>query len=203
MLARYSYCPTAASSDLLRTVKTNRTLCQPILRGIESEKTMYVKQIMTRNPDTVTSQDSLRQAIALMQQGEFRRLPVVENQCLVGIITDRDVRLAINSPVILREKWYDEYLLDNVTVGACMTPNPITVTPDTSVEDAARLMRDRKVGGLPVTQGNELVGIITETDVLNYLIELLEIGDLYPQASSLNSLVQFDGVIRVPQRSTT
>ncbi len=164
---------------------------------------MYVKQIMTRNPDTVTSQDSLRQAIALMQQGEFRRLPVVENQCLVGIITDRDVRLAINSPVILREKWYDEYLLDNVTVGACMTPNPITVTPDTSVEDAARLMRDRKVGGLPVTQGNELVGIITETDVLNYLIELLEIGDLYPQASSLNSLVQFDGVIRVPQRSTT
>ena len=99
---------------------------------------MRVEKIMTWNPDTVTPHDSLRWAIILMKGGGFRRLPVVERQQLVGIVTDRDIRLATNSPVILREKWHDEYLLDNVKVSACMTRDPITVTPDTSVEEAAR-----------------------------------------------------------------
>ena len=138
---------------------------------------MRVERIMTRNPVIVAPWDSLRRAIALIKEGGFRRLPVVGEQRLVGIVTDRDIRLDSNSPIILREKWHDEYLLDHVKVEACMTPDPIAVTPDTSVEEAAKLMRDRKVGGLPVMQGDELVGIVTETDVLNYFIELLESGD--------------------------
>jgi acetoin utilization protein AcuB len=137
---------------------------------------MRVKKIMTRNPVTVAPQDSLRRAIALMKEGGFRRLPVVEEQRLVGIITDRDIRLASNSPIILREKWQDEYLLDNVQVEVCMTPDPVVVAPNTGVEKAAKLMRDRKVGGLPVMQGDKLVGIVTETDVLDYFIQLLEGG---------------------------
>ena len=137
---------------------------------------MHVKQIMTRNPVTVAPQDSLRRAIALMKEGDFRRLPVVEGQQLVGIVTDRDIRLASNSPIILREMWQDEYLLDNVQVEACMTPDPITVTSDTGIEKVARLMRDRKVGGLPVIRDDKLVAIVTETDVLNYFIQLLEGG---------------------------
>lgn len=140
---------------------------------------MHVKQIMTQNPVTVAPQDSLRRAIALMNEGNFRRLPVVEGQQLVGIVTDRDIRLASNSPIILREKWQDEYLLDNVQVDACMMPDPITVTPDTDIEKAARLMRNRKVGGLPVMQGDRLVGIVTETDVLNYFIQLLGGGSFH------------------------
>lgn len=131
---------------------------------------------MTRSPVSVAPHDSLRRAIALMREGGFRRLPVVEEHQLVGIVTDRDIRLITNSPVILREKWYDEYLLDAIKVEACMTLDPITVTPDTSVEEAAKLMRDRKVGGLPVMQADRLVGIVTETDVLNCFIELLESG---------------------------
>jgi acetoin utilization protein AcuB len=137
---------------------------------------MRVERIMTRNPATVAPHDSLRLAIALMKKGGFRRLPVVEEHQLVGIVTDRDIRLITNSPVILREKWYDEYLLDAIKVEACMTLDPITVIPDTSVEEAAKLMRDRKVGGLPVMQTDRLVGIVTETDVLNCFIELLESG---------------------------
>jgi acetoin utilization protein AcuB len=135
---------------------------------------MVVEQIMTRNPITVTPNDSLRRAIALMKEGKFRRLPVLENEQLVGIVTDRDIRLAANSPVILRERWQDEFLLDHVKVDACMTPDPITVSPDTNVEEAARLMRALKVGGLPVVKEGRLVGIVTETDILNHLIELLE-----------------------------
>ena len=69
----------------------------------------------------------------------------MEEQRLVGIVTDRDIRLTSNSPVILQEKWHDEFLLDNVKVEACMTSDPITVTPDTSIGKAAKLMRDRKV----------------------------------------------------------
>jgi acetoin utilization protein AcuB len=135
---------------------------------------MVVEQIMTRNPITVSPEDSLRRAIALMKQGKFRRLPVVESEQLVGIVTDRDIRLAANSPVILRERWQDEFLLDHVKVDACMTPDPITVDPDTNVEEAAKLMRGLKVGGLPVVKEGRLVGIVTETDILNQLIELLE-----------------------------
>ncbi len=137
---------------------------------------MRVERIMTQNPVTVALYDSLRRAIALMKEGDFRRLPVLENGRLAGIVTDRDIRLAANSPIILRERWQDEFLLDHVKVEACMTPDPITVTPETSIEEAARLMRGRKVGGLPVVREGKLVGIITETDILNYYIELLEEG---------------------------
>jgi acetoin utilization protein AcuB len=83
------------------------------------------------------------------------------------------VREALNSPIILRERWQDEELMDNALVEACMTPNPITVKPTTPVIEAARLMRDRKVGGLPVMEDDQLVGIVTETDLLDALIELL------------------------------
>lgn len=134
-----------------------------------------VEQVMTRNPATVAPTDSIRVAIERMKERGCRRLPVVENSRLVGIVTDRDLRRATNSPLVLRERWYDEFLLNQVPVRACMSVNPITVTPRTPLVDAAKLMHHRKVGGLPVVDGEDLVGIITETDLLNYLIRLLEI----------------------------
>jgi acetoin utilization protein AcuB len=151
----------------------------------KEEQSMHVERIMTPNPVAVAPHDSLRWAIHLMKKGSFRRLPVIEEGQLVGIVTVRDIRLATDLPVILgdyplhdrlREKWCDEWPLDNITVGACMARDPITVTPDTNVGEAARLMRDRKIGGLPVVQGGQLVGIVTKMDVLNCFIELLEIG---------------------------
>jgi acetoin utilization protein AcuB len=136
--------------------------------------TPTVEQVMTRDPVTVSSTDSIRIAIERMRERGCRRLPVVENTKLVGIVSDRDMRRATNSPYVLREKWYDEFMLDQIPVRACMSPNPISVTPQTHLVDAAKLMRDRKIGGLPVVDGEFLVGIVTETDLLNYLIRLLE-----------------------------
>lgn len=133
-----------------------------------------VEQVMTRDPVTVAPNDTVRLAIERMRERGCRRLPVVDNTKLVGIVTDRDLRRATNSPLVLRERWYDDFLLDHVTVRACMTANPFTVTPRTPMVDAAKLMRDRKIGGLPVVDGDKLVGIVTETDLLNYLIRLLE-----------------------------
>lgn len=135
-----------------------------------------VEQVMTRNPATVSPKDKIRTAVERMIECRCRRLPVVEDDRLVGIISNIDLRRATNSPFVLRERRYDEFLLDHIDVGACMTREPKTVTPGTPIVDAAKLMRDHKVGGLPVVQGDKLVGIVTETDLLNYLIRILERG---------------------------
>ena len=133
-----------------------------------------VADIMTANPITVTPRNAIRTAVNLMREGGFRRLPVVDRGRLVGIITDRDLRRAANSPFVVREQWYDNFILDHIEVGSCMTPNPITIGPSDSIAEAARTMRNHKIGGLPVIADGQLVGIITDTDLLDYLIELLE-----------------------------
>jgi acetoin utilization protein AcuB len=151
-----------------------------------------IADVMTPDPITVAPDDSLRLARDRMAEGNFRRLPVVQSGQLIGIVTDRDLRRATNSPFVLRERWYDDLILDQVKVWGAMTANPITVKPDVCLSVAAQLMRDHKIGGLPVVdkvayaqnpqiiydaqeeQGEtRLVGIITETDLLDYLIELL------------------------------
>jgi acetoin utilization protein AcuB len=91
----------------------------------------------------------------------------------VGIITDRDLRNATVSSVVLTEKKYHDFLLDTVKVETIMTPDPATISPDAPLEEAARLILDMKVGGLPVVEQGKLVGIITETDLMRTLIELL------------------------------
>ncbi|GAB4566733.1 MAG: hypothetical protein Kow0047_18350 [Anaerolineae bacterium] len=139
-----------------------------------SLRKLRVADIMTPNPVTVTPTNAIGTAISLMRAGGFRRLPVVENGRLVGIVTARDLRLASNAPVAVREQWYDNYILQHIAVSTCMTPNPVTITSDSPVSEAARLMRDHKISGLPVVDEGRLVGIVTETDLLNYLIQLLE-----------------------------
>jgi acetoin utilization protein AcuB len=133
-----------------------------------------VSNIMTPNPLTVTPRNAIRTAVNLMREGGFRRLPVVDRGRLVGIITDRDLRRAANSPFVVREQWYDNFILDHIEVASCMTPNPVTIGPTEPVAEAARLMRNHKIGGLPVVSDGQLVGIVTETDLLDFLIRMLE-----------------------------
>ncbi len=133
-----------------------------------------VADIMTANPVTVTPRNAIRTAVNLMREGGFRRLPVVDRGRLVGIITDRDLRRAANSPFVVREQWYDNFILDHIEVGSCMTPNPLTIEPGAPIAEAARVMRNHKIGGLPVVADGQLVGIVTDTDLLDFLIEILE-----------------------------
>lgn len=133
-----------------------------------------VSAVMTTKVVTVTPETSIGQASALMREGHFRQLPVVEDGRLVGIVTDRDLRQATDSPLVLREKWYDEFLLEEIKVKSCMTDRPLTVNPETTVLDAVRLLRQFKFGSLPVVKDDSLVGIVTLIDVLDYLIRLLE-----------------------------
>lgn len=134
---------------------------------------MRVRDVMTPDPITISPNHSIGTALARIRQGGFRRLPVVENGKLVGIITDRDLRLAMNSPYVMREGWYDSYLMEHLEVRSCMTPDPLTVDADENLLDAVRLMRKHKFGGLPVLNEEKLVGILTETDLFDYLERLL------------------------------
>jgi acetoin utilization protein AcuB len=130
-----------------------------------------VGELMTRNPIAVGPKTSLRQVLTTMKEDDCRQLPIVDdNNKVIGIVTDRDVRLAMNSPLVLRERWQDETLLDTVTAEGCMTANPLTVTEDTPLYQAAQLLCDHKFGALPVTKNGELVGILSVTDLLRRFI---------------------------------
>jgi acetoin utilization protein AcuB len=120
---------------------------------------MLISRLMTYKPTTVSSQDNLQTAATLMERGGFRRVPVVDGDALVGIISDRDVRRHVG-------------YLQSTKITAAMTPDPKTVTPKMSVEDAARLMISHKIGGLPVVEDGKLVGILTTTDVLKAFLKV-------------------------------
>ncbi len=128
---------------------------------------MRVSDIMTAHPLTVALDDSLGVAIERMQSIGCRRLPVVnQDGALVGIITDRDTRLALHSPYIPHHLGEDVALLQNVPLRAVMTPAPITVEPTALIEDAISLMITHRIGGLPVLKGESVVGVVTSTDIM-------------------------------------
>lgn len=135
---------------------------------------MRVKDFMTPNPTTISYDENLQAALEKMAQ-VGRRLPVVNDSgYLVGVITDRDIRLAMNSPLVMREKWQDEYLLKTTTVEVCMATDPVTVSPDSPLQDAVALLLKGRFSGLPVVDSDHnVVGIITVTDLMNALVELL------------------------------
>jgi acetoin utilization protein AcuB len=128
---------------------------------------------MTPNPFTVEETDTVTDAQSLMDREKIHRLPVIDHQKkLVGIISEKDLLKASPSPATTLTVYEMNNLLAKLKIGTVMSRNVITVTPDTLVEDAARLLVDRNVGGLPVMDGNKLVGIVTESDLFRLLIDL-------------------------------
>lgn len=128
---------------------------------------MYVSDMMTAKPVTVNQNHSLKDALEKMDQVGCHHLPVLGyDDHLVGIISDRDCRTALNSPYILRERWQDVELVKTLLVKSIMTPAPIVVEPDTAAEEAARLMLNNRISCLPVMRGETLVGIVTTSDIL-------------------------------------
>jgi CBS-domain-containing membrane protein len=129
---------------------------------------LRVRDIMTPDPQVARLGDSLHVLLEQFRAGGFRRLPVLDqHDRLVGIVTDRDLRQACNSPVVMHERWQDEMLMQQVTVELVMSVDPLTVHPDAPVYEVARKLRENKIGGLPVLdEWGKLVGIISEIDLL-------------------------------------
>lgn len=124
--------------------------------------------VITTRPDT-----PIMDALNLMKREHIRRLPVVEKGKLVGIVSEEDLLNASASSATTLSVWELNYLLSKIKIEDVMTKEVITVTEDTPIEDAARIMADNKIGGLPVMRDGELVGIITETDLFKILLELM------------------------------
>lgn len=139
---------------------------------------MFVRDRMSSPAVTVTPDTSFRDALKLMRDHRFRRFPVVNNKGrLVGIVSERDLLYASPSPVTSLSVWEITYLLSKIHIRELMTQEVITTTPDTPIEDAAHLMADNKIGGLPVVdEDNRVVGVITETDIFKSFVEMFAGG---------------------------
>lgn len=131
-----------------------------------------VKDWMTSKVITITPDTSLPDAHRLMDDHNIRRLPVEQHGRLVGIVTRGDVRGAEPSDASSLNIWEMNYLLSKLTIDKIMTKNPITIGPEATIEQAARLMLEEKVSGLPVVddQGS-IVGIITESDIFRLVVK--------------------------------
>lgn len=128
---------------------------------------MNVSDIMTTKPVTAPLESTLRVALESMKKVGCHHLPVISSEGhVVGILSDRDCRTALNSPYTLRERWQDEDLIDHLLIRNVMTPAPIVTEPDAFVHEAARLMLANHINCLPVMRGETLVGIITTSDIL-------------------------------------
>lgn len=137
---------------------------------------MLVKNRMTADPVTVTPEDSLAHALRLTREHRVRHLPVVRNGELAGILSDRDIRLAMPSPVEVADP-ERAAMLERTAVERVMTREVITAGPFDTVEDAAEQICRHRIGALPVVDAHgRLLGMITETDVVNAFAEVLSAG---------------------------
>ncbi len=135
---------------------------------------MLVKNCMTINPVTITPDMPVAEALSFMRQHSVRRLPIInKKRKLVGIISEKDLLYASPSPATSLSVYEVGYLLSKLKVEEIMTKKVVTVAPDAPLEEAARIMADSKIGGLPVVEGDHLVGIITETDVFKSILEMM------------------------------
>lgn len=147
---------------------------------------MLVEKWMTREPVIVQKDDSLGSAAHLLRDRNIRRIPVMHKGRLVGIITDRDVKAASPSKATSLDIWEMHFLIEKLKVSDVMTPRPITIHADTTIERAAMIMMERKIGGLPVVdREGSLIGILTEHDVFRALVEVTGVHERKTRVSLL------------------
>ncbi|HYB21510.1 MAG TPA: CBS and ACT domain-containing protein [Thermodesulfobacteriota bacterium] len=134
---------------------------------------MLVRKKMHKDLITISKEERMTLAKKIMKEKNIRHLPVVDGKKLIGLVTNMDIRKAEASPATSLEIRELHYLLDKLTIGEIMTRNVITISPDISIEEATTLLHDNKIGCLPVVEDGNLVGMITENDVMEILIEVM------------------------------
>ncbi|MCB8816838.1 CBS domain-containing protein [Desulfosporosinus shakirovi] len=134
---------------------------------------MYVRQFMTAQVFTVTPEKTIADTMALMREKKISRMPVVEKGKLVGLVTDGDLREVSPSPATTLSIFELNYLIAKTPIREVAIKKVVTCHPDTQIEDAALLMRDHKIGGLPVVDGGKVVGIITGSDIMDAFLDIM------------------------------
>jgi acetoin utilization protein AcuB len=133
---------------------------------------MLVEQVMSRNVSSVSPDTRIRDALAITTENRFRHLPVLENNKLVAIISDRDLRNAMPSSLLEVQS----EIVEDTPVSAIMTRDVLTAHPLDFIEDAAKILYEKRIGCLPVISGSTLVGIITERDILHRMVEMMGVS---------------------------
>lgn len=134
---------------------------------------MFVQQFMTSQVISVLPTESILNAMNIMKTKQINRLPVINGGKLVGLVTDGDLRAASPSPVTSLSKFEMNELLSKVSIKDVAVKKVVTCAPDTLIEDAALLMREHKIGGLPVMEGNKMVGIITQNNIMDAFLDIM------------------------------
>ena len=134
---------------------------------------MQVREHMSAPAIVVSPETPVARAMEILRSRRIGRLPVVADGRLVGIVSEPDLLRAMPSPATSLTVWEMPELLERLPVREVMTPDVVVVEPTTRVQDAAQLMVDRRIGGLPVVEDGRVVGIITETDVFRVLVAIL------------------------------
>lgn len=134
---------------------------------------MFVGERMSRPVISVSPDNPINEVLAMFRKEHIRRAPVMKDGKLVGIVTENDLLNASPSTVTTLSIWEMNYLISKVLIKNVMTKKVITVDKDTPIEEAARIMADKKLGGLPVTSVGKVVGMITETDLFKIFLELM------------------------------
>ena len=134
---------------------------------------MFVRERMTVNPLTVDETTPVFEAGELLRQNNIARLPVVKDGKLIGIITQEDLLKVSPSQATTLSVWELNYVLSKIQVKDGMTKNPVVISPDATLEEAALVMRDKRVGALPVVEDEKLIGIIAESDIFDAFLDLM------------------------------
>ena len=139
---------------------------------------MFVANRMAKNPVTVTPDTPVDEAASAMKKGHFRRLPVVEDGKLVGFLSDKDIMRVAPSPATTLSRYEARSLLAKLKIGDIMNKEVISVNEDATIEEAALIMYNHKIGGLPVVSSvGAVVGVITETDVFHAFVDVMGLAD--------------------------
>lgn len=136
-----------------------------------SKKEVTVKEIMVKEPVTLECDDILDVADDIMALGRIRHLPILERGRVVGVLSQRDLFHSALVKVLGFKQREQKDLMRTVRVREVMSRPVITISPDAAVKEAARLMMEEKIGCLPVVEGEKFVGVVTETDILRYVVE--------------------------------
>ncbi len=135
---------------------------------------MLIRERMSCPAISITPDMPINDALAMFRKERIRRAPVIKDGKLVGIVSERDLLYASPSPVTVLSVWEMHYMMSKVTVKQVMSKKVLTVKEDTPIEEAARIMADSKIGGLPVMgSSGRVTGIITETDLFKVFLELM------------------------------
>lgn len=134
---------------------------------------MLIKNWMTKNPITVDANDSMQHASKVLKENNIRGLPVMEKNKLVGIVTDRDLKRASASDATTLDIHELLFLIEKIKIKEVMTKDPVTISIDSTIEEAAEVLLDNKFSRVPVVDNEgKLVGIITQTDIFRVLVSM-------------------------------